>query len=282
VSELSFQIPNTLSNPTTLPEDMKRTLTQLRQQNNRAPGVVKQPVLIGGKVPRGRKRGDMGSRPTTRGIAVRVYADKDSSREVEIPDTAKDYVGLQSGTAAPTADNFAENQFGWFYNTATSAMYFVVNNGGTITNISPSTLGITFTNISGTITDDQHGALGRVTSGTSPQPLHTNATTAQAGFMSSTDKTLLNTATTASSANTLVLRDANSDIICRRIHLDGQVTTGGIKVVGQQQTGWGLASGSAVRTSFDTETVTLIGLARRVKSLIDDLSATSGHGLLDA
>lgn len=282
MSELSFQVPNTLSNPTTLPEDMKRTLTQLRQQNNRQPGVVKQPVLIGGKVPRGRKRGDMGSRPTTRGIAVRVYADKNSSREVEVTEDSKLYIGLQSGTAAPTADDFAENEFGWFYNSATSAMYFVINSGGTITNISPSTLGIAFTNISGTITDDQHGARGRL-SGTNP--LHTNATTAEAGFFAATDKTKLDAATATSTAATLVLRDADGDAEFRRVRVNQVRDNADIKVLGSQETGWGALSGfagTASRVAFDTETVTATQLARRVYALIQDLSATSGHGLIDA
>lgn len=47
-----------------------------------------------------------------------------------------------------------------------------------------------------------------------------------------------------------------------------------------RKTGWGIASGSATRTTFDTTTVTLPQLAERVKALIDDLHATAGYGLL--
>jgi hypothetical protein len=46
------------------------------------------------------------------------------------------------------------------------------------------------------------------------------------------------------------------------------------------RTGWGTATGTATRTTFDTTTVTLSGLAERVKALIDDLHQTAGYGLL--
>jgi hypothetical protein len=282
MAELSFQVPNNLSNPTTLPEDMKRTLTQLRSQNNRGAGVVKQPVTAGGKVPRGRKRGDMGSRPTTRGVALRTYADKDSSREVEVTEASATYMGIRSGTAAPTTDDFADGQAGWWYNTATSTMYSVANFGGTIYNVNPATLGIAFTNISGAITDDQHGARGRVTSGTSPQPLHTNATSTQAGFMAATDKAKLDAATDTATASVIMMRDSNANAFAARFDATTSFRIGGTKVVGARQTGWAIPTGTTARGTFDTESVTLVQLARRVYSLIADLGATSGHGLIDA
>jgi hypothetical protein len=45
-------------------------------------------------------------------------------------------------------------------------------------------------------------------------------------------------------------------------------------------TGWATATGTATRTTFDTTTVTLAGLAERVKALLDDLHQTAGYGLL--
>jgi hypothetical protein len=54
----------------------------------------------------------------------------------------------------------------------------------------------------------------------------------------------------------------------------------GTKVVGARKTGWGAPTGTATRTTFDTSTVTLPQLAERLKALLDDLSATAGHGLI--
>lgn len=51
------------------------------------------------------------------------------------------------------------------------------------------------------------------------------------------------------------------------------------QVLGARRTGWTAPTGTATRTSFDTATVTLAGLAERVKALIDDFIA---HGSLGA
>lgn len=50
-----------------------------------------------------------------------------------------------------------------------------------------------------------------------------------------------------------------------------------LPVVGPRVTGWEAPTGTASRTTFDTATVTLEFLARRVKALVDDLM---GHGLI--
>lgn len=56
---------------------------------------------------------------------------------------------------------------------------------------------------------------------------------------------------------------------------------GGQIVVKSRITGWGLPTGTATRTAFDTATVTTQQLAERVKALLDDLNInTSGHGLI--
>lgn len=47
-----------------------------------------------------------------------------------------------------------------------------------------------------------------------------------------------------------------------------------------QKTGWGVATGTATRTTFDTTTVTTAQLAERVKALIDDLHSTAGYGVI--
>jgi hypothetical protein len=51
----------------------------------------------------------------------------------------------------------------------------------------------------------------------------------------------------------------------------------GTVVVGARQTGWGAPTGVANRATFDTATINLELLARRVKALIDDLRS---HGLI--
>jgi hypothetical protein len=61
---------------------------------------------------------------------------------------------------------------------------------------------------------------------------------------------------------------------------DGDIFRTGVKVLSTRKTGWGLATGTATRTTFATGSVTLPQLAERVKALIDDLEATAGHGLL--
>ena len=61
----------------------------------------------------------------------------------------------------------------------------------------------------------------------------------------------------------------------------GIVSVAGSTVVGSRRTGWSTATGFANRSSFDTTSVTLAGLAERVKALIDDLHVgAGGHGLI--
>ena len=61
------------------------------------------------------------------------------------------------------------------------------------------------------------------------------------------------------------------------LNVVGAIQNGGTQVVGARQTGWGAPTGTATRTTFATDTVTLIELARRLKALIDDLTT---HGLV--
>jgi hypothetical protein len=53
----------------------------------------------------------------------------------------------------------------------------------------------------------------------------------------------------------------------------------GTQVVSARRTGWGAPTGTATRTAFATDSVTLINLARAVKALVDDLTS---HGLIGA
>lgn len=58
---------------------------------------------------------------------------------------------------------------------------------------------------------------------------------------------------------------------------NGYLSLGGNKVVGNQMGGWEAIAGTAQRTAFNTDTVSLINLARAFKALKDDLQA---HGLI--
>ncbi|RYX79491.1 hypothetical protein EON76_02115 [bacterium] len=49
-----------------------------------------------------------------------------------------------------------------------------------------------------------------------------------------------------------------------------------------KRTGWTVATGTAKRTTFDTNTVTLAELAGVVKALVDDLHSSAGYGLLQS
>lgn len=51
----------------------------------------------------------------------------------------------------------------------------------------------------------------------------------------------------------------------------------GTQVLSSRITGWEIPSGVAERTTFDTESATLVEVARRLKALIDDLMQ---HGLI--
>jgi hypothetical protein len=60
-------------------------------------------------------------------------------------------------------------------------------------------------------------------------------------------------------------------------NVSSQYRVGGLKVLESRKTGWGSPTGTATRGAFDTASVTLEQLARRVKALVDDLR---GHGLI--
>lgn len=60
----------------------------------------------------------------------------------------------------------------------------------------------------------------------------------------------------------------------------GVYKQGNVQVVGAQKAGWTAATGTPTRTTFATSTVTLPILAEHVKALIDDLIASTGHGLI--
>jgi len=78
-----------------------------------------------------------------------------------------------------------------------------------------------------------------------------------------------------SGAKTLTIDDTAAG--AATLNVVGAIQNGGTQVVGARATGWGAPTGTATRTTFATDTVTLIELARRLKALIDDLTT---HGLI--
>jgi len=78
-----------------------------------------------------------------------------------------------------------------------------------------------------------------------------------------------------SGAKTLTVDDTAAG--AATLNVVGAIQNGGTQVVGARRTGWGAPTGTATRTTFATDTVSLIDLARAVKALIDDLTS---HGLI--
>ncbi len=150
-------------------------------------------------------------------IYFRQGAAKGTALEFNISRASTGLKPYQTGTIAPSvATNFpADGDFGFYENTTGPTYYWTINHGGALKNISISTLTgwpIAFPSITGTITADQHGELGRTTSGGSTHPLHTNATTGEAGFLSTTFFDLLTTTSVTTSNDSLVKRSATGAI----------------------------------------------------------------------
>jgi hypothetical protein len=87
-----------------------------------------------------------------------------------------------------------------------------------------------------------------------------------------------NTKTLYHSGSALVL--AVSGVVKTSLLDAGGVSVGANQIIGARKTGWGIPSGTADRTTFDTATVTTAQLAQRLKALIEDLSGSFGHGLI--
>lgn len=311
-------------------------------KNNQAPQLASAPA---GSTLGPIKPGDLRTTITNTGVSITVGGGRNTSKRVLIPSgldpSLAGYQPPQDGIVAPTvADNFPDDgDFGWYRDTVTGYVYWGWNDGGTLRNV-------TLTTLAGTLTDTQHGDRSTTTttmhkfaqiSGTitatqhsnfaadaANDSLHAEATAARYGFLSPTKWSLIDGAATAATpdtlvkrngsgevnatgynisgsstlwdsltnatasatASTIVKRDASKDIYARRFYMDGAssfvMDSSGVRVVGPRRTGWGMPTGSTpLRTTFDTTTVTLEGLARRVYALIEDLSPT-GHGLIDA
>lgn len=299
MSRISVQRTGPLTQGEDIASDSRRTIDQAVDQINAGPATVAY-ALKGQKLvlPRGARRGSMASRPTATGLAVRVFGDRGTSKEVEIPsdlsstlsglDTDVEfllhYKGLQTGTAPPTTTEFpADGDYGWFIDTtpAPDVIYFAYNNSGTI--ITPSvSVSLNFTDIAGTITATQHGALT-----TNATASHSNATTSQAGFFSATDKTKLDNATDAATVSTLAFRDASADIAFRRVTADGNSfgtsgffdATSNTGIDGHYRVE-GTRVVSIRQAAIADATGTLGNAVTTINSILAAMRASTGHGLI--
>lgn len=268
---------------------------QIRTQNNRSAQLLQARSGPQNKAPVTMRKGDFATSLHPRGALMTLAGDKNSRITIIIPRDAVNNLGTVFGTGIPTTDDFPEDgQYGWKIDEAAGKGYWSINIDGTVYYMTSTVGGINFTDITGTITDAQHGNLGRQTGG---NPHHTNATSGQPGFMSTTHFDMLDLATAAATASRLVLRNAsgaaNFADTCNfaNISLSGNATvTGNLSAANVSgtasvdapeyslsstiflnsiDTGWTAMTGTATKGGFDTTTVTLPQLAQVVKALSD-------------
>lgn len=235
------------------PEDVaklvRRALASSQSTLNQGPQSFAA-ITRGGLLPKGLTEGSTGTAPTgDGGITLTTVGTANQQTTLNISAALTLYVALQTGTAAPTTAQFPqEGNFGWYVNTATSDVYWVINRGGSV-------VGPTIGTFSGNISDSQHGNRGRLVNAAA---MHTGATTSEAGFMSSADKTKLDDATNNTVASTLALRTSGGNCNFATVNLvtiggtAGQLQVDGIKVVGAQ----GNAVANAVAAAADPPTQT--------------------------
>lgn len=60
----------------------------------------------------------------------------------------------------------------------------------------------------------------------------------------------------------------------------GNIRINSQKLLGERKTGWARATGTMSRATFDTGTATATDVAQRLAALIEDLHASSGHGVI--
>lgn len=258
-----------------LRKELTAAISDLQRQLNAQGRVL--PHVRNGVQPRGMSNGDRLMGRGTRGNITGIPDGKGNVITQEVPDSVTQFQDPQTGAGAPTTANFPViGDFGWYRDTTNNVTYFVQNRSGAIDNISLSTFTGSISDLSGTITDAQHGARAGGT-------LHATATGSVAGFLSATDKSLINTATDAATGSALCQRDVNGDLTVRRMN-SNRYNVAGTQVVSAQGTGYlnisvtSLKDGSAITTAFNA---TNFGLLVRFTATVFDYLGVSGHGLID-
>lgn len=273
----------------------------IRKQNNRGSQLMQARIGAQNKAPVTMYIGDVGVSRHPRGALFALPGAQNSREYFVIPRNTASNLGTQEGTGVPTTIGFPnDGDYGWWIDAAAGKAYWTVNNNGSIFYATSTTGGINFVDIAGTISDTQHGNRGRATGG---NPMHTNATTTEPGFLSTAFFDLLNGATASATASTLVLRAAGggtnfggtvnvaaltgTGLISTSgnmsaVDMTGSGTTQGATVnattqynmngtliINGRDTGWTAMTGTATKGGFDTATVTLPQLAQVVKAFID-------------
>ncbi len=95
------------------------------------------------------------------------------------------------------------------------------------------------------------------------------------GTQNATNEQVFGYNATGNGSNTVTI----GDIEITNNFFRGALSLNATQVVSTRRTGWTAPTGTPTRTTFTTSTVTLTGLAERVKALIDDLIT---HGLIGA
>ncbi len=95
------------------------------------------------------------------------------------------------------------------------------------------------------------------------------------GTQNATNENVFGYNATGNGSNTVTIGDFN----ITNNFFRGALSLNATQVVSTRRTGWTAPTGTPTRTTFVTSTVTLTGLAERVKALIDDLIT---HGLIGA
>lgn len=285
-----------------MPRQTRRALRRLKDEINGQTNVT---GLVGNKkFPRGTKEGDITLRVFRQGeqLNIGMVDETGTRRELPITRALTSFIApQQAGSAPPTTTEFpVDGNFGFFRDTVAGKQYWVLNDAGTIRNVSVSTLegSITsaqhgdisaavathhaFTQITGTVTDEQHGARGRkIAAGTAH---HTNATTTEPGFLSTAFFDLLNGATSAATASTLVKRAAGGgasfggtlSVVTADASSAYQVA--GVQVVSNQSAGWTSQTATPSKADLGAAPTT----ANIAKWCAAIQNALAGHGLLDA
>ena len=180
-------------------------LERIRNQTNTSPQLQK--LRTGNKLPTDMRLGDSVISLHQRGAMITLPGDKGQKNFIIPQDSAKN-LGTQFGTGIPTTDAFPnDGDYGWWIDDGAGDAYWSLNVDGVIYYTTSTVTGITFAAITGTISNAQHGTLGRTTDGNPANPHHTNATTSQAGFLSTTFFDLLDGATASATNNALVRRN---------------------------------------------------------------------------
>jgi hypothetical protein len=257
-------------------------------------------------LPKGNGEGDQNTTVAQDGtVTLTTYDRMGNPMSVNVAADSSTNLAFKTGTADPVlADYPNDGDNGWFYNTTASQLWYVRNYQGTLVYINfvsvsgtisalqhgdLSGAGGTMHNLNqlnGELTDTQHGDRGRITGG---NPMHTSATTTEAGFMSASDKTKVDNAVSTATASRLVIRDASAGaafggtLTAAAIDASGNVNTDnhysvdGTQVVGNRNTGWTTQSASSSKADLGASPT--VGALASWARAIQDMLAT--HGLLN-